>query len=183
MYDAIYVSTHSRPKAAACRPARCVRGFAGFNTQPPEGGCTLHATNQRGMIRFNTQPPEGGCIRVPKIGDFTKSFNTQPPEGGCLSRWWAACGTSGQVSTHSRPKAAARSVRLRPLPADRFNTQPPEGGCCRCCVRRSCRRCFNTQPPEGGCRKRRMPCPRAVCFNTQPPEGGCRFGWRCCRCR
>ena len=35
---------------------------AGFNTQPPEGGCpesVLHDSSLR--ISFNTQPPEGGC--------------------------------------------------------------------------------------------------------------------------
>ena len=37
-----FVSTHSRPKAAANHrpPLRGKR--AGFNTQPPEGGCSLH---------------------------------------------------------------------------------------------------------------------------------------------
>ena len=33
------------------------------------------------------------------------------------------------VSTHSRPKAAARAAPTRPSTPLCFNTQPPEGGC------------------------------------------------------
>ena len=76
-------------------------------------------------------------------------FNTQPPEGGCESN--AKPLGKIDVSTHSRPKAAARSLSphvhaalfqhtaARRRLADAlssthqwggFNTQPPEGGCC-----------------------------------------------------
>ena len=34
-----------------------------------------------------------------------------------------------KVSTHSRPKAAARGQRRVGLADGGFNTQPPEGGC------------------------------------------------------
>ena len=101
------------------------------------------------------------------------------------------------VSTHSRPKAAAYSLKIhyhlrkfqhtaarRRLKNSRrrnwriccFNTQPPEGGWC--CITTACWRapCFNTQPPEGGW----LPCGRCLKqstrFNTQPPEGGCVLG-------
>ena len=36
---------------------------------------------------------------------------------------------SSSVSTHSRPKAAADTVRFRRQRDQSFNTQPPEGGC------------------------------------------------------
>ena len=36
------VSTHSRPKAAAHKAEFAYFLRAGFNTQPPEGGCSLH---------------------------------------------------------------------------------------------------------------------------------------------
>ena len=36
------VSTHSRPKAAAACLAHLFRHKIGFNTQPPEGGCSLY---------------------------------------------------------------------------------------------------------------------------------------------
>ena len=79
-------------------------------------------------MRFNTQPPEGGCGqgRRPRP-DSGKSFNTQPPEGGCGA---VAGGLAGWcVSTHSRPKAAARAVQEWTAVFRGFNTQPPEGGC------------------------------------------------------
>ena len=77
----VYVSTHSRPKAAE-RSGLC--RFVPFS--------------------FNTQPPEGGCNR--RVGNYLKSesFNTQPPEGGCRLSGLLPRPTA--VSTHSRPKAA-----------------------------------------------------------------------------
>ena len=53
-------------------------------------------------------------------------FNTQPPEGGWVT--WVCCGVFEPVSTHSRPKAAGRSIRRQQNGRGRFHTQPPEGG-------------------------------------------------------
>ena len=79
------------------------------------------------------------------------------------------------VSTHSRPKAAANKRSQSRWGLNSFNTQPPEGGCLT--LQRIAKRFrgFNTQPPEGGCQlslKVRWP---MLSFNTQPPEGGCHF--------
>ena len=53
-------------------------------------------------------------------------FNSQPPEGGWLAL--LALQLQGDVSTHSRPKAAGRFI-ASPDPEDgSFNSQPPEGG-------------------------------------------------------
>ena len=60
----------------------------------------------RCMKCFNTQPPEGGCAIKQKAAQrLTLRFNTQPPEGGCFKQ--KALELDGNVSTHSRPKAAA----------------------------------------------------------------------------
>ena len=59
--------------------------------------------------------------------------------------------TEIDVSTHSRPKAAAYSCILPRTWLGSFNTQPPEGGCHLIRARNSPKPCFNTQPPEGGC--------------------------------
>ena len=77
------VSTHSRLKAAGgfIEPISIV--FCGFNTQPPEGGWALNGL----------------------IYSFRACFNTQPPEGGWGNGRADAC-DDGQVSTHSRLKAA-----------------------------------------------------------------------------
>ena len=85
-------------------------------------------TRMRGFDGFNTQPPEGGCKHTRKFKRFTDSFNTQPPEGGCIAIGARAVLSSRfqhtaarrrlltiydindefiAVSTHSRPKAAA----------------------------------------------------------------------------
>ena len=55
------------------------------------------------------------------------------------------------VSTHSRPKAAARVLQFPSAPIFCFNTQPPEGGCVRKDQNAIMATSFNTQPPEGGC--------------------------------
>ena len=167
------VSTHSRPKAAAwtkdkprqaskfqhtaarrrLRPGcSCRRGRRScFNTQPPEGGCSLLPAPRCWCGPcFNTQPPEGGCFRSASAASAGPRFNTQPPEGGCAfgamserhissfqhtaarRRLPAGAGAVGffvKVSTHSRPKAAACSSQCWRSGSICFNTQPPEGGC------------------------------------------------------
>ena len=146
------VSTHSRPKAAAAA-----------NTQ------LLPARR-----RFNTQPPEGGCKTGVHHVEHATCFNTQPPEGGCRHPYRSAS-RARRVSTHSRPKAAARVISSYRGAVWGFNTQPPEGGC-------------RPGPGHAGiCQnvsthsrpKAAAPAPQAVWFamagfNTQPPEGGCR---------
>ena len=55
---------------------------------------------------FNTQPPEGGCTQAMTAPMMAKSFNTQPPEGGCvIDKFKPFVGWI--VSTHSHPKVAA----------------------------------------------------------------------------
>ena len=105
--EAVEVSTHSRPKAAACRKTKKKGEMVGFQ----------HTAARRRLQSFGSSHPPPGC------------FNTQPPEGGCRSksRFPAASPPfqhtaarrrllvvfrdgqdgSSQVSTHSRPKAAA----------------------------------------------------------------------------
>ena len=79
------------------------------------------------MVCFNTQPPEGGWEQATAVLLSTYSFNTQPPEGG----WVIGVGRRIMevVSTHSRPKAAGRTIcTVCGFVALCFNTQPPEGG-------------------------------------------------------
>ena len=78
----MYVSTHSRLKAAGLFQGRNAPVRERFNTQPPEGGWRPElATIQKGNS-FNTQPPEGGWARAVKCALARIGFNTQPPEGG-----------------------------------------------------------------------------------------------------
>ena len=125
------VSTHSRPKAAGLNATACNRLKICFNTQPPEGGWRTRQLSSHAQNSFNTQPPEGGWTRHALLPLLVKSFNTQPPEGGwTFSATWIFAVVSFQhtaarrrlgyitdvtqylakVSTHSRPKAAAKPV-------------------------------------------------------------------------
>ena len=77
---------------------------------------------------FNTQPPEGGCIIDDCFGYFDSQVSTHSrPKAAaeinlkCTSYWI--------VSTHSRPKAAAPVNLVSTVRDGGFNTQPPEGGC------------------------------------------------------
>ena len=99
-------------------------------------------------------------------------FNTQPPEGGCPARFNTAR-ISVNVSTHSRPKAAAQvmfflwclvfvSTHSRPKAAafiilSIYNRiivsthSRPKAAAFFSDVMLSGTCSFNTQPPEGGC--------------------------------
>ena len=192
--DTKRVSTHSRPKAAGCFWFCWFLCFAGFNTQPPEGGWQARYRLGRDVspVSTHSRPKAAGQTKHKRrlssckfqhtaarrrLGDNqTKSlliccFNTQPPEGG-----WDG------LNTHSTRRKNG------------FNTQPPEGGwiCFKSFAKSFL--CFNTQPPEGGWapssplsprsplfqhtaarrrldRANRATC-KTYCFNTQPPEGG-----------
>ena len=137
----LYVSTHSRPKAAAATPPLAAPRSVGFNTQPPEGVCvrspvmirlcdpvSTHSRPKAAAVprwpesaakqSFNTQPPEGGCAMRAFFVIGASCFNTQPPEGGCLTG--GRSHAMQTVSTHSRPKAAAGSDSYGPMGPIRF---------------------------------------------------------------
>ena len=122
------VSTHSRPKAAASAMRISPKLTERFQHTAARRRLRIQLWMFRLKICFNTQPPEGGCVNLGlfMLKDF--SFNTQPPEGGCLRlanylvlritfQHTAARRrlrkvhfgekTLSDVSTHSRPKAAA----------------------------------------------------------------------------
>ena len=145
--------------------------IAGFNTQPPEGGCTgifitihhdfavsTHSHPKVAAERFEYWENnkwfqhtatrrwlQSKQKRKPRLSEFqhtaTRRWLQNPPLG---------YGDKGSVSTHSHPKVAA-VVFVFYVQGCRFNTQPPEGGCWWYCDWRSYSRSFNTQPPEGGC--------------------------------
>ena len=97
------------------------------------------------------------------------SFNTQPPEGG----WLLLAGSLelGEVSTHSRPKAAGFCWQVRWSWAKFQHTAARrrlESGKTVIKTLHS----FNTQPPEGGWVESLPSATQVESFNTQPPEGG-----------
>ena len=103
MGSSLIVSTHSRPKAAGRRGLASLSRY-GFQHTAARRRLCCHDNNKTWDQSFNTQPPEGGCYT---LDDEAKE--------------------RGHVSTHSRPKAAAReAAKVGYLHC--FNTQPPEGG-------------------------------------------------------
>ena len=77
------------------------------------------------------------------------------------------------VSTHSRPKAAARPPEPAWPRRAKFQHTAARRRLRLRHAKRVCMLCFNTQPPEGGCGRTFEVGRRANGFNTQPPEGGC----------
>ena len=104
---AIEVSTHSRPKAAAGAAGKDVmrlmfqhtaarRRLAWGWIKRLSESLFQHTAARRRLRQLHTN-------RCDQQG-----FNTQPPEGGCRKRLYRL--SFQQVSTHSRPKAAAVSA-------------------------------------------------------------------------
>ena len=81
----------------------------------------------------------------------------------------------GEVSTHSRLKAAGPAVRIPAQHLRRFNTQPPKGGWLSLLGYIFLKRSFNTQPPKDGWRPACADGAPPARFNTQPPKGGWTF--------
>ena len=162
----------------------------GFNTQPPEGGCTSVVDVFLSFFVSTHSRPKA-AVRLLCLMRFCFScFNTQPPEGGCV---WPRVALADQLFQHT---AARRRLSPPRSPFSRlwgFNTQPPEGGWPSSPPTARHALSFNTQPPEGGCHapvlvhipdrfqhtaaRRRLSLPATTTtqqerFNTQPPEGG-----------
>ena len=144
------VSTHSRTKAAANTGTIVYESKFGFNTQPHEGGCLISVRHCPQPTGFNTQPHEGGCNltieRLKKMIEFQHTaarrrlhlgdkYRLMVGDVSTHSRTKAAAklitmkSTTYEVSTHSRTKAAAVAQLSTSQGYSRFNTQPHEGGC------------------------------------------------------
>ena len=169
---AVFVSTHSRPKAAAYAIICCLHKLTSFNTQPPEGGCTVgsHITHEAGVSTHSRPKAAGYQIGLQCFSTLVsthsrpKAADTEP----------LASVAEMLVSTHSRPKAAGGRMMTAGWPKWFQHTAA------RRRLTFSRRKStalyrFNTQPPEGGWTTRHCPATRRCRFNTQPPEGGCPF--------
>ena len=126
MLENLYVSTHSRLKAAGSI----------WMFQILHDVVSTHSRLKAAGVIFGWFAPE------------SMSFNTQPPEGGWVGPNLHCLASA--VSTHSRLKAAGYWLLLTMTRIQGFNTQPPEGGWESGHITGAERACFNTQPPEGG---------------------------------
>ena len=102
----MFVSTHSRPKAAGSKTSSLVPLNGGFNTQPPEGGwrhCRPDFCKSSVVSTHSRPKAAGGIVALIFVN----------------RRWF-------QHTAARRRLAVSVSTSL--LSFSCFNTQPPEGG-------------------------------------------------------
>ena len=124
----VFVSTHSRPKAAGFGRKIERQPKGGFNTQPPEGGWSngfpsavtvtsfQHTAARRrlaaglGIMRTvrrvstHSRPKAAGQVELADVLPCVVSTHSRPKAAG--NRAAADAAKKAEVSTHSRPKAA-----------------------------------------------------------------------------
>ena len=143
------VSTHSRPKAAGTHHYQFWLLRESFNTQPPEGGWPVHYNvgDEIPEVSTHSRPKAAGLGMVSVKQRLTVSTHSRPKAAG----QYGICRLPHQiVSTHSRPKAAGVGCLLVPF-KHRVSThsRPKAAGNVITVDERNHWR-FNTQPPEGG---------------------------------
>ena len=121
------VSTHSRPKAAATLDAFAAAAIAVSTHSRPKAAAEVAAKDDF----LNMFQHTAARRRLPGAGSephLASWFQHTAARRRLRPRVLGGIG-HGLVSTHSRPKAAARPAPCRRPARSRFNTQPPEGGC------------------------------------------------------
>ena len=103
------VSTHSRPKAAAVSYLNHINLFQVSTHSRPKAAANIHKQCAPCNDWFQHTAARRR-LRTFMCGFYwsKKCFNTQPPEGGCHIK--SAVRFCYNVSTHSRPKAAAHAT-------------------------------------------------------------------------
>ena len=125
--ESVFVSTHSRPKAAGAHATVQAITSTCFNTQPPEGGWVdlYHLRRGRGVSTHSR--PKAAGRKWYWIKYQRRCFNTQPPEGG----WEHISQHLFEYLTFQHTAARRRLGTRQAKPScwiSCFNTQPPEGG-------------------------------------------------------
>ena len=171
----LFVSTHSRPKAAGKFGIMC-KPDVSFQHTAARRRLVEHLQEPADLSPFQHTAARRRLDRAWefKIFQLVVSTHSRPKAAGEML---AARKAAKKVSTHSRPKAAGVCLLVQADTPCCFNTQPPEGGWDTISFHSWYYWGFNTQPPEGGWRFRPPACGYLICFNTQPPEGG----WVCIR--
>ena len=121
------VSTHSRPKAAACLCCgKVIPVRVSTHSRPKAAAAPAPTVNLLRLVSTHSRPKaaalSGVLLLSSRVFQHTAARRRLP--GECIA-----------------------------APAHRcsFNTQPPEGGCMRGGLRCLIFSSFNTQPPKGGC--------------------------------
>ena len=102
------VSTHSRPKAAATFETRCPHCIKVSTHSRPKAAAFSYKQRTVCFAGFNTQPPEGGCSEMfGWLFCWDVSTHSRPKAAATI---YIPLKMVIAVSTHSRPKAAANGV-------------------------------------------------------------------------
>ena len=102
----VYVSTHSRPKAAAAFIHCRLISMISFNTQPPEGGCAVPTVQSSCNLLFQHTAARRRLRDYNRASELLSLFQHTAARRR-LRDDKIKCVINIQVSTHSRPKAAA----------------------------------------------------------------------------
>ena len=81
----MFISTHSRAKAAGYSPPKTAIAYAYFNSQPREGGWVVELLKSGGNDISTHSRPKAAGIAANRCRWGTIDFNSQPPEGGWAS--------------------------------------------------------------------------------------------------
>ena len=105
----LLVSTHSRPKVAACGQLIMATKAWCFNTQPPEGGCDLVVSRYdlTEQVSTHSRPKVAAKDHLQMYVTDRVSTHSRP-KVAANTRY--GMGKRLQVSTHSRPKVAASFI-------------------------------------------------------------------------
>ena len=122
----LYVSTHSRPKAAG-KERLTMMGFSSVSTHSRPKAAGMLCRWKWLLYRVSTHSrPKAAGARFGTVLSLRRCFNTQPPEGG----WMAVCFQFGNEIGFQHTAARRRLDHAYNFNGNhnRFNTQPPEGG-------------------------------------------------------
>ena len=125
----LWVSTHSRPKAAAAGIVNVKTPLNVSTHSRPKAAAQYSVKRDRFSQSFNTQPPEGGCH--PKIIFYFLQYLFQHTAARRRLPWLLQPVIS--ITAKFQHTAARRRLRNNNAKFSGLNS------------------CFNTQPPEGGC--------------------------------
>ena len=167
----LYVSTHSRPKAAGGVIMGQDFGQPEFQHTAARRRLGELRWRNRSFVWFQHTAARRRLDCIWARDSLSLLFQHTAARRRLVVKFMADLNRY-KVSTHSRPKAAGRHIHNHISKSHRFNTQPPEGGWARGQTSQRPPARFNTQPPEGGWEVLGWGNVRRRSFNTQPPEGG-----------
>ena len=147
----VLVSTHSRPKAAANKIVAPLSYMGSVSTHSrPKAAASCKRTRLIRRAKFQHTAARRRLRQWLHVSAIKLQFQHTAARRRLHFRQ-SSDRLSPRVSTHSRPKAAAKPTWSSSMSVRGFNTQPPEGGCENGAENGNSKKCFNTQPPEGGC--------------------------------